>query len=89
VAAAPTTPSTTPTEGASSSDNSKPGWGHGDKNHDHTGPPGAKDSDQKDSDQKDSDQKRSDQKRSDDQKSSDQKDSDEKESCKKESGKKP
>jgi hypothetical protein len=35
----PPTTTTTPTETASS-DDSKPGWGNGDKNHDHTGPGG-------------------------------------------------
>jgi hypothetical protein len=68
VAAAPATTSTEP----GSADSSKPGKGHGDKNHDHTGPPGAKDSDQKGSDNKDSEHK----------------DSDHKDSDKKESGKK-
>jgi hypothetical protein len=35
----PQTTTTTPSETASS-DDSKPGWGNGDKNHDHTGPGG-------------------------------------------------
>jgi hypothetical protein len=35
----PPTTTTTPTETASA-DDSKPGWGNGDKNHDHTGPGG-------------------------------------------------
>ena len=46
-----------PTPAEPSSDTSKPGSGHGDKNHDHSGPPGAKESDKKDSDKKDSHKK--------------------------------
>jgi len=58
--ATPAQPSGSPqpsTPGGPSTETSKPGWGKGDENHDHTGPPGAKESDEKDSDKKDSDKK--------------------------------
>jgi outer membrane biosynthesis protein TonB len=43
-------PSTPP--GTPSTETSKPGWGKGDENHDHTGPPGANESDKKESGKK-------------------------------------
>lgn len=54
-APAPTPPSGSPqpsTPGAPSTETSKPGWGKGDENHDHTGPPGANESDKKESGKK-------------------------------------
>jgi outer membrane biosynthesis protein TonB len=53
--ATPAQPSGSPepsTPGAPSTETSKPGWGKGDENHDHTGPPGANGSDKKESGKK-------------------------------------
>ena len=53
--ATPTQPSGSPqpsTPGGPSTETSKPGWGKGDENHDHTGPPGANESDKKESGKK-------------------------------------
>lgn len=46
----PESPPSTP--GGPSTETSKPGWGKGDENHDHTGPPGANESDKKESGKK-------------------------------------
>jgi len=51
--APPSGPTQPPPPAAPGSDTSKPGWGHGDENHDHSGPPGANDqSDKKESGKK-------------------------------------
>ena len=43
-APAPPSPTPPPTPAAPPSSDTKPGWGNGDKNHDHSGPPGATES---------------------------------------------